>query len=380
MVTSSSPRRSWRLGRPAPWSHRVFVVVVTAAIVAAFFVPLPHASLFNSFVRPTKVRTPTTASAAARPLPAVDLSATPAGWVPVADADAQISVPSKWWVFYPGGDWCNGASEPGSVYLATLALPMPTCAQSTPNAVFVRPIVPGDHAVESPPPHHVNGLLVWNLEGSPTAQGGSYLVPSLGVVVTATGPLARRVLATITRSPRTVALAAGSAPVISSSWRVLTFAGVRFSVPASWPVQRSETWKLCPPFLVAISEVTLDTDKTLEAPFCAGLLPFAIVPSNGLRVDAGAEGPTGSFSRGGKCLHLGGLTACPSSTPDYSVLFLKVTVPDRSKPVFVSIGLSGNGKVARTILYSFRGGLERLALLRADGRAESSSCPVSGSS
>ena len=29
-------------------------------------------------------------------------------------------------------------------------------------------------------------------------------------------------------------------------------------------------------------------------------------------------------------------------------------VPGRSKPVFVSIGLAGNGMVARTILYSLR--------------------------
>ncbi|MGA3354583.1 MAG: hypothetical protein ABSD85_15580 [Acidimicrobiales bacterium] len=35
-------------------------------------------------------------------------------------------------------------------------------------------------------------------------------------------------------------------------------------------------------------------------------------------------------------------------------LFLKVTVPGRSKPVYVSIGLAGNGMVARTILYSLR--------------------------
>jgi hypothetical protein len=31
---------------------------------------------------------------------------------------------------------------------------------------------------------------------------------------------------------------------------------------------------------------------------------------------------------------------------------LKVTVPGRVKPVIVSIGLAGNGMVARTILYS----------------------------
>jgi hypothetical protein len=33
---------------------------------------------------------------------------------------------------------------------------------------------------------------------------------------------------------------------------------------------------------------------------------------------------------------------------------LKVTVPGRTMPVVVSIGLAGNGMVARTILYSLR--------------------------
>jgi hypothetical protein len=35
-------------------------------------------------------------------------------------------------------------------------------------------------------------------------------------------------------------------------------------------------------------------------------------------------------------------------------IVLKVTVPGRDKPVFVSIGLVGNGMVARTILDSLR--------------------------
>jgi hypothetical protein len=59
-----------------------------------------------------------------------------------------------------------------------------------------------------------------------------------------------------------------------------------------------------------------------------------------------------SFSR--HCLALHGLTACPAISPAYSILVLKVTVPGRSKPVYVSIGLAGSGTVARTILYSLR--------------------------
>jgi hypothetical protein len=61
---------------------------------------------------------------------------------------------------------------------------------------------------------------------------------------------------------------------------------------------------------------------------------------------------TVAFSK--SCLALPGLTACPATSPAYSILVLKVIVPGRSKPVYVSIGLAGNGMVARTILYSLR--------------------------
>src|ERR1035438_9963078 len=64
------------------------------------------------------------------------------------------------------------------------------------------------------------------------------------------------------------------------------------------------------------------------------------------------EGMYLSFSA--HCLDLHGLTACPATSPAYSVLVLRVTVPRRAKPVYVSIGLSGDGIVARTILYSLR--------------------------
>jgi hypothetical protein len=67
----------------------VMSVLVAAAIVVVFFVPLPHVSLFHSLVTPAKVTAPTR-------LPVVDLSATPAGWVAVADGDVQISVPPTW--------------------------------------------------------------------------------------------------------------------------------------------------------------------------------------------------------------------------------------------------------------------------------------------
>jgi len=52
-----------------------------------------------------------------QPLPAVDLSATPTGWVPVAYGDAQVSVPSSFSVFYlyPSQSPCGFAVSQGAL-------------------------------------------------------------------------------------------------------------------------------------------------------------------------------------------------------------------------------------------------------------------------
>jgi hypothetical protein len=48
-----------RRRQPGLWTHRVMVVAVAAVILAVFFVPLPHVSLFKRLVTPAKVSTST---------------------------------------------------------------------------------------------------------------------------------------------------------------------------------------------------------------------------------------------------------------------------------------------------------------------------------
>jgi hypothetical protein len=103
--------------------------------------------------------------------------------------------------------------------------------------------------------------------------------------------------------------------------------------------------------------VVLSTDGLIAALNCAEPSVQPQNPQDGLQVDTGSlplteEGLTLAFSK--HCLDLHGLTACPATSPAYSILVLKVTVPGHKQPVFVFIGLAGNGMVARTILYSLR--------------------------
>ena len=303
----------------------------------------------------------TAPSTTTKPLPAVDFSATPAGWVPVANGNVQISVPATWSVLYNVG--CPTGLLPGEVLVNPVAeFCAPEIAGRGPKNLVWLTLLAG---LGSGYRHRsvINGFSVYDDDP------GTYFVPSLRLRVTLSGPLAQRVLHTLSRSPRTVALASGPAPAVPS-WRSVPFAGLRFSVPAVWPTTRTSgaafglgspcaTPGVAFPDYVAPSlltyGVTLDTDLyRLAAPSCPTETPLNQPPMNGVQVDSGSRmnfQVALSFST--RCLHLHGLTVCPATSPAYSILVLKVTVPG-SKPVYVSIGLAGNGLIARTILYGLK--------------------------
>ena len=307
----------------------------------------------------------TTVPTAAKAHPAVDLSATPAGWVPVAYGDAQISVPSTWWVLY-NSSACQAGSPVGDLYINPSG---GFCsAKGTPKGETAITLVPLNEKEYQLPSAYgqrqvINGIVVYELYSfSPTPSGGTYLVPSLGVEIETAGPLANRVADSLTRSPRAVALASGTAPPVSSSWQQVTFAGLRFSVPANWPITRTQATPslgaICKTLGVAFASttMTLSTDvRPLLPPPCAYFPPTPQQPENGVQVDSGLRTePMVTLSFSDHCLVLHGLTACPATSPPYSILVARVNVPGRDKPVFVSIGLAGNGLIARTILYSLR--------------------------
>jgi hypothetical protein len=216
----------------------------------------------------------------------------------------------------------------------------------------------------------LNGVRVYRLLTAVTYVG--YYAASLGVEVIAQGPLARRILATLTRSPRAVALASGSTPAVRPDWKTLTYQGLAFAAPAWWPVTgTSYNYGVGDPcntpgvdFFnegVGGGEVVLSTDRFLAGFSCSARRnPGPVYPGDGVEVDAGSdtlselamEGLHLAFSK--HCLDLHGLIACPATSPAYSILVLKVTVSGRDQPVFVSLGLAGNGMVARTILDSLR--------------------------
>jgi hypothetical protein len=343
--------------------HRLtaVVIVIVAAVLAVF--------TSSQTLVPTARTVPVTS----KPLPVVDLSATPAGWIPVAFGDAQVSVPATWFVAYRSLDCAIGSAR-GEVFVNPrrefVPCPAPSSIGKT-EVAFGPPTERTRPARDYGPRQVINGITVY---GDTSYDTGLYIAPSLGIDLIFQGPLGNRVLHTLTRSPRVIALVSGPGSAVQYRWHTLTFQGLSFTAPAWWQVTRTLlNYGIGSPCAsspgvsfynegVGGGEVVLSTDQGLAAFPCPSELgnPGPVYPGDGIEVDAGpntlselaTEGLHLAFSA--HCLDFHGLKACPATTPTYSILVLRVRVPGRSQPVFFSIGLAGNGLVARTILYSLR--------------------------
>jgi hypothetical protein len=327
----------------------IAVAVLGAACTSGAAVSTTTSSPVTSTTNPTHP-TPTTA---------VDLAATPTGWVSVAYRDAQLSVPSDWVALYHEPP-CVIGHPPGEVFDNPLSGTFSCPAETAPEPSTFVELDALSRTARRGSVMTINGIVVRRAVRPPH----TYLVPSLGVQITVSGRLASRVLRTLTRSPRAVALGSGTPPSVPPGWHNVTFRGMSFEVPRSWPVGRTavagrDVAQPCSASGVAFAEpeVALSTDRQrFPVAYCPVLPPpRPLPPTDGVEVDAGSitQFPVAlSFSR--HCLHFDGLSACPASTPAYSILILRVALQGRRTPLLVSIGLAGSGIVARTILYSLR--------------------------
>ncbi len=274
--------------------------------------------------------------------PAVDLAATPPGWLAVDDGNAQLSVPPSWAlaagaaatcgpqagaVLLDGARWC----PPGSG-----AAPSPSATVVTLRAGAVR---------AAGPLRTVNGIRV-------DAPGVADLLvaPAPGATVAATGPLAPTVLDTLTWSPRAVALAAGTAPPVPRGWRHVVADGVQLAVPADWPVQHLAHAPSCADG-IALPEpgVVVARGPALPLPCPIPRSEIQPVPQVlGVEIDGGAPAPAGpcTWPR-----QLGGLSVCVEARPAYGILEV-VARPGGRPTVTIQLGLAGRGVVDRTVLHS----------------------------
>jgi hypothetical protein len=311
---------------------------------------------------------------------AVDLSATPAGWVPIDYGDAQVSVPPTWLVFYRQSDcatippgllviqppegrpWCG----PGISFANPAQRPKP------PKSIVTLDPQLGTYHLPAQPSVVINGIALYSLSPARRLSTVCYLVPALKVIIATTGRLSRPVLDTLSPSPRAAVLSEGALRT-PRRWLWHTFGGISFATPQTWPTRQTDLVLSCRSFvalggrlLVSHSTlsgaiepdrpvVDLDTDQIDDTSLCPDVGYQESAPGNGVQVDAGsAEVANPAPSRLDKSISLNGVVAYVDASQPFDILDLLVVVPGRAMPLDVEIGLAGNGMVARTILYSLR--------------------------
>jgi hypothetical protein len=122
----------------------------------------------------------------------------PEGWKTYTYGTAAISVPATWQVKRDTN--CPNTTAPGALLLGypkTLQF-CPAYQLDTSYVALFSPPGAGSESVGREKPELINGVQVYVGFGSPTAL--QWTAPSLGIEITATGPLAAIIVATLRRA------------------------------------------------------------------------------------------------------------------------------------------------------------------------------------
>ncbi len=301
------------------------------------------------------------ATSAQPPAPATSLPASVQTWGPLAYGDAEISTPTAWPVVYPGSDGCGPTGAGGVVLLgpfgaATWCGPGTAAAPGTAspaNLVRLGPLPAGPGpSTASHPAMTIDGLAVYEGVLHGQISGTVYSVPALGVEVMVSGALARRVIGTLAPSVRDIVLGAPATGAPPTPWRTMSFAGLRFAVPPSWPVSRTAYAFACDPPDIgfATASVTLDTDTNLARLPC----PYPVPPRearNGIQIDEGSAAAPNPVLPHGAPMVVHGLRLYIDGGYPFGALVIDVERPGGAAPVKVTIGL-GTASTAGAVLAS----------------------------
>jgi hypothetical protein len=202
----------------------------------------------------------------------------PAGWQQIDVGLGQISVPPSW-VVEPSSSCVNDTSYDQLVVGITID-DDGTCGvplSAVPRSQTIMWISGSTAPAVGRPERSVNGFQLY-ADSDGSAQ--SLLVPRLGVEIDFIGEDPTAVLRTLGWSPLVVVLAPGPRRNTPRSWRRLSFDGVEFSVPSSWPVDRPLTLGCDNPFwrgpFVGLGMTVLP----IGCPF----IPTRIAPTHGVIV------------------------------------------------------------------------------------------------
>lgn len=203
----------------------------------------------------------------------------------------------------------------------------------------------------------IHGIPVYRLPSGPGS--AAYLVPELAVRAGARGPLARRVLPTLTRSPQSVVLRRGPAGPVPAGWIWHRSGGVRFAAPRSWSLQRENQWATCGTGLVPRSLLLIDATRPPANLPCPAPFPAAAAEQAqpGLTVVTGKYAARSAGEHFARCRVRRGVRICLSPVTGQGglssgVLIFSVSRPHRHRATFFLLGLPGSGARAQAIFGS----------------------------
>lgn len=282
----------------------------------------------------------------------------PAAWAAVPYRRAQLSVPGSWLVQSPQQFGCVPRAS-GMIFVGGgPVVPKGAACGLTASLAWIRPaghIPPGIR--HRRPARVIHGLPVYRLPGGPGS--AQYLVPELGVRVGARGPLAGRVLATLTWSPLAAVLGRGPAGPVPSSWIWHRSRGVRFAAPRSWSLQREHQWATCGTGLVPGRLLLIDATRPPARLPCPAPFPTAAAEQArpGLTVVTGKYAARSVGEEFAGCRVRRGVRICLASVTGRGgfsggVLIFSASWPHRYPVAFFVLGLSGSGARARSVLGS----------------------------
>jgi hypothetical protein len=282
--------------------------------------------------------------------PRVATAPEPTGWVPVSFGKAQISVPKTWTIISGGAAGCSSTTT-GVLILGSGTWCPPSMnmsAQPGTSLVTISPLRDGEEGSAPEISIASDGRAVFGHGIS-----SEFRAPTLGIKISVSGPPQYQVLHSLTYSPWAIALApkrGGS--VVPDGWRHLSFAGVRFAVPATWGVHRMSHASACQTDFALQAGVHFASTPAL--PFsCPYIPPEDQLPSApAIEIDRFWMG-----NRSGPCVgptRINGVRLCVESSAAYGVLTAKVEPPGHPA-VTIKIALTGNGELGRTVLRSLAG-------------------------
>jgi len=280
--------------------------------------------------------------------------------VAVPFGDVQLSVPGAWWVQIPGGvGICGAPPPPGELVLG--GAPLGTCGNGGRPATVARIM-----DIKRVPPKYANKptVLIHGVRVIVALEGAArviYYVPAFLEEVSAEGPLAHEIAATLRLSPRLTTLGEGPIGKPTASWHLVNWRGLAAWVPSSWRITYTDISDapLCGTDVTSLPsrQILFDSDTQSLYPPCPLQFPTAEAlfgsGGDGLRMDlrpGKVNSGRGQLSH--SCLHVNQFEVCPYGAPQMAVLEVLVTGGDLPSPRLVWIGLAGSGEVARTVLYS----------------------------